>query len=506
MDVIGSLKSAVTALNATALSGTGSVGSTTLETNSSLTVGSPAESDDTDATFTVDGNLSNGGSVTLSRSLLHVGNELDVSGNYRGEGDSTLNLNTVLGDDASQTDHLSIAGDTSGTTRVTVNNVGGLGAQTNQGIEVISVGGQSAAGAFVQANRVVAGPWDYSLVQKGQNWYLTSINTKTVTPQYRPEAGSYLVNLAAANTVFSLSLDDREGATEYTPQCAKRSALASSFWLRQEGGQNRSRAAGGQIRSRTNRYVAQMGNEFWHGSSNGDDRWGAGLMAGYGNVSGQSSSSLTGYRSRNHMAGYSVGAYSTWYQNAVSRQGLYLDSWVNYNWFTNRVNGDELQHETYDSHGFTASVETGYNMLLREQPRQDIYLEPQAQLTWMGVKSPDHIEANGTQVKDSSKGNLQSRLGMRLYLRGHRTEDDGKGREFKPYAEADWLHNTHFAEISMGDTSIRQEGAANIAQLKLGVQGQISPSLNLWGGTAIQVGDHSYSDASIMMGVKYAFK
>ncbi|MEB6387819.1 autotransporter outer membrane beta-barrel domain-containing protein [Kluyvera ascorbata] len=506
MDVIGSLKSAVTALNATALSGTGSVGSTTLETKSSLTVGSPAESDDTDATFTVDGNLSNGGSVTLSRSLLHVGNELDVSGNYRGEGDSTLNLNTVLGDDASQTDHLSIAGDTSGTTRVTVNNVGGLGAQTNQGIEVISVGGQSAAGAFVQANRVVAGPWDYSLVQKGQNWYLTSINTKTVTPQYRPEAGSYLVNLAAANTVFSLSLDDREGATEYTPQCAKRSALASSFWLRQEGGQNRSRAAGGQIRSRANRYVAQMGNEFWHGSRNGDDRWGAGLMAGYGNVSGLSSSSLTGYRSRNHMAGYSVGAYSTWYQNAVSRQGLYLDSWVNYNWFTNRVNGDELQHETYDSRGFTASVETGYNMLLREQPRQAIYLEPQAQLTWMGVKSSDHIEANGTQVKDNSKGNLQSRLGMRLYLRGHRTEDDGKGREFKPYAEADWLHNTHFAEIRMGDTSIRQEGAANIAQLKLGVQGQISPSLNLWGGTTIQVGDHSYSDASIMMGVKYAFK
>jgi len=343
-------------------------------------------------------------------------------------------------------------------------------------------------------------------VQKGQNWYLTSINTKTVTPQYRPEAGSYLVNLAAANTVFSLSLDDREGATEYTPQCAKRSALASSFWLRQEGGQNRSRAAGGQIRSRANRYVAQMGNEFWHGSRNGDDRWGAGLMAGYGNVSGLSSSSLTNYRSRSHMAGYSVGAYSTWYQNAVSRQGLYLDSWVNYNWFTNQVNGDELQHETYDSHGFTASVETGYNMLLREQPRQAIYLEPQAQLTWMGVKGPDHTEANGTQVKDSSKGNLQSRLGMRLYLRGHRTEDDGKGREFKPYAEADWLHNTHFAEISMGNTSIRQEGAANIAQLKLGVQGQISPSLNLWGGTAIQVGDHSYSDASIMMGVKYAFK
>ena len=512
MDVTGSLKSTVTAQSTTALSGTGSVGSTTLESDSSLTVGSPAQSDDIDAAFTINGDLSNNGNVTLSRSLMHEGNKLNVSGDYRGGNNGELNINTVLGNDASQTDHLSIAGDTSGTTRVMVNNVGGLGAQTNQGIEVISVGGQSAAGAFVQANRVVAGPWDYSLVQKGQNWYLTSIDTHPLTPsptpipQYRPEAGSYLVNLAAANTLFNLSLDDREGATEYNAEGEQRPAHASTFWLRQEGGQNRSRAAGGQIRSRANRYVAQMGNEFWHGSHNGDDRWAAGLMTGYGNVSGLSSSSLTGYRSRSNMAGYSVGAYSTWYQNAINRQGLYLDSWVNYSWFNNRVNGDELQRETYKSRGFTASIETGYNMLLREQPRQAIYLEPQAQLTWMGVKSPDHTEANGTQVKDSSKGNLQSRLGMRLYLRGHRTQDDGKGREFKPYIEADWLHNTHSAEIRMGDTHISQEGATNIAQLKVGVQGQISPSLNLWGGTAIQVGDRSYSDASVMLGIKYAFK
>ncbi|VFS81450.1 Outer membrane protein IcsA autotransporter precursor [Kluyvera cryocrescens] len=93
-----------------------------------------------------------------------------------------MNLSTVLADDNSQTDHVAIQGSTSGTTWVSFTNVGGLGAQTNRGIEVISVDGSSASDAFKQAGRTVAGAWDYSLVQKGQNWYLTSVNTNPVTP------------------------------------------------------------------------------------------------------------------------------------------------------------------------------------------------------------------------------------------------------------------------------------------------------------------------------------
>lgn len=529
IDVTGSLISSVTARAGTALSGSGSIGGATLDEGSSLTVGSPTQDGDAPARFVITGALHNDGTVNLARGGSITGNRLNVGGDYDGGSASRLNLNTVLGDDNSLTDRLTINGSTAGATVVSVSNVGGQGALTQQGIEVIAVSGNSA-GTFTQAGRIVAGPWDYSLVQKGQNWYLTSVDTTPLPPpdeednsqgnttppapptepspsepQVRPEVGSYLMNLAAANTLFSLSLDDREGATEYRGQQNGRGTLASTFWLRQEGGQNRFRAAAGQVRSRANRYVAQMGNEFLHGSRNGEDRWGAGLMAGYGDVSGQSWSTLTGYRSRNEMNGYSVGSWGTWYQHAISREGLYVDGWLNYNWFNNRVAGDDLPTEYYKSRGFTASVETGYNLLLRESERQAVYLEPQAQLTWMGVKSPDHTEANGTRIQDHGQGNLQSRLGMRLYLRGHRLEDEGKGREFKPYVEADWLHNTHLATIRMGNDLISQQGAQNVAQLKLGVQGQLSPALNLWGGTALQVGDRGYSDASAMIGMKYAF-
>ncbi len=513
LDVTGSLAGAVRAQTGTALSGNGSVGSTTLDDGSSLTVGSLAQAKSADAVFSITGALDNSGTVTLSRSAEHAGNQLNISGDYRGQGSALLAINTVLGGDHSLTDRVSIAGSTAGTTAVSFRNVGGLGAQTQQGIEVISVSGASATGAFRQTGRVVAGPWDYSLVQKGKNWYLTSINTTPVTPvsppspvpQYRPEAGSYLMNLAAANTLFNLSLDDREGATEYGVQGDHRPALAGSFWLRQEGGQNRVSAADGQLRSRANRYVAQMGNEFLHGSRNGDDRWGAGLMAGYGDIQGSTRAATTGYRSRNSMDGYSVGAYGTWYQNAQNRRGMYLDSWLNYSWFNNQIKGESLASEHYRSKGMTASIESGYNILLHESRRQAVYLEPQAQLTWMGVKSAAHTEDNGTRIQDNGHGNMQSRLGLRLYLRGHRAEDDGKNREFKPYVELDWLHNTHAADIRMNTVRITQQGAQNVAQLKLGVQGQLTSALNVWGGTALQAGNNRYSDVSVMVGMKYAF-
>lgn len=442
--------------------------------------------------------------------------------------------------------------------------VGGQGAPTNYGIEVVEVGGQSSAGSFVQAGRIVGGATEYRLMQKGQNWYLSSVLMTSLTPSripmtplnpsqplpmtslvpsvpapatplttpavtpvvtppaaippvvprqpaqkpqsiYRPEIGSYLTNIAGANTIFSMTLDDREGATEYPPQRSLDRHVARTFWLRQEGGRNHYRAGEGQIGAVANRYLAQMGNELFNGTINGDDRWDVGVMAGYGEVSGQARSMLTGYRARSSVDGYSVGAYGTWYQDAATRKGLYLDSWLNYNWFNNTVNGEGLPEEKYKSRGVVASLESGYNLLLSSNEKRKVYLEPQAQLTWMGVDSSDHREQNGTLVQNSGNGNLQSRLGMRLYLRGHAKQDEGKNREFKPYAEIDWLHNTHSFAVRMDNQTVAQEGASNIGQLKLGVQGQLNKALNVWGGVALQVGDRGYHDESALIGVKYGF-
>lgn len=88
----------------------------------------------------------------------------------------------MLHDDASETDKLKVLGNTAGNTFVVVNNIGGTGAQTVEGIEIIEVAGNSD-GTFEKAGRIVAGAYDYNVVQKDNNWYLTSFIP--VTPPVR---------------------------------------------------------------------------------------------------------------------------------------------------------------------------------------------------------------------------------------------------------------------------------------------------------------------------------
>ena len=94
---------------------------------------------------------------------------------------------------------------------------------------------------------------------------------------------------------------------------------------------------------------------------------------------------------------------------------------------------------------------------------------------------------------------------MRAYLKSHNAIDDGKDREFQPFVEANWLHNTHNQSVQMGAIRDEISGTKNIGELKVGVEGQINPRLQVWGNVAQQVGDNSYSDTAAMLGVKYSF-
>ncbi len=107
---------------------------------------------------------------------------LTINGNYTAN-DGLLVMHTVLGDDNSVTDKLIVKGDTSGSTRVMVNNAGGLGADTLEGIKIVEVDGLSE-GVFSKEGRIVAGPYDYNVVKSdNQNWFLTSeIPAGTVYP------------------------------------------------------------------------------------------------------------------------------------------------------------------------------------------------------------------------------------------------------------------------------------------------------------------------------------
>lgn len=105
----------------------------------------------------------------------------------------------------------------------------------------------------------------------------------------------------------------------------------------------------------------------------------------------------------------------------------------------------------------------------------------------MGVKADKHRESNGTLVHSNGDGNVQTRLGVKTWLKSHHKMDDGKSREFQPFVEVNWLHNSKDFSTSMDGVSVIQDGARNIAEIKTGVEGQLNANLNVWGMWAFRL-------------------
>ncbi|EMN3919017.1 autotransporter outer membrane beta-barrel domain-containing protein [Citrobacter farmeri] len=476
--------------------------------------------------FTVGGDLNNSGQVLLNRPGMQPGNALIVNGNYTGN-DGLMAFNTALGGDDSRTDKLTVHGDTAGSTRVAVNNVGGTGEQTVNGIELVQVNGSSAGNFALTTGTVEAGAYVYTLAKgtgsAAKNWYLTSKWTGTVTPQepknpvvdptapdaLRPEAGSYISNIATANTLFNTRLHDRLGEPQYT-DALKEEGLASSMWMRHVGGHERSSAGDGQLKTQSNRYVLQLGGDIAQWSTDGTDRWHLGVMGGYANAHSNTRSDRAGYGSDGRISGYSAGLYGTWYQNEADKTGAYVDSWMLYNWFDSSVEADNRDSDSYNSKGLTASLEAGYTLKAGEFAGSQgtlntWYVQPQAQVTWMGVKDSAHTRNDGTRIETQGDGNIQTRLGVRTYLNSHHKMDDGKQREFQPFVEVNWIHNTETFGVKMDGTKVSRDGARNLGEIRTGVEGKVNDRLSVWGNVGVQMGDKGYSDTQGMLGVKYSW-
>lgn len=461
--------------------------------------------------------VSNSGTINLSDG--QPGTVLTINGDYIGEG-GLINLGTRLDDDSSLTDKVIITGNTSGGSKVAIANLGGTGASTLNGIEIISVGGASD-GDFVQQGRIVAGAWEYKLARgldaNSANWYLSSTFVETQPDNsgegnsgneinaLRPEAGAYAANAYAADTMFNTTLSDRLGETEYTDMMTAERKL-TSLWMKNTGGHSRINDSTGQLKTKSNRYVLMLGGDFATAFTKGGGAFRFGALAGYGYNHSNTQSSLSRYHAKGSVNGYTAGLYATWYADGYSEQGAYIDGVLQHSWFNNRVNGQLLDEEKYSSKGFSASLESGY-VLPMSNDAQSVawFVQPQAKILWSGIKSKDLIEVNGTAVKTEGDNNLTTSLGLKVFIKGHSTIDNQKARNFKPFAETNWLHNMHNRGVVMDGVSVNQSGTRDVGELKMGVEGRMSPELNITGFVNQQIGDEGYSDTSAVIGFKYSF-
>lgn len=485
----------ITTAKDTALTLTGNSHITGDVSNAGLAIFTPGTS--------VNGNVDNSGTVVLNPTPESTGNTLTVE-NYTGASGSVISMGGVLQGDDSLTDKLVVKGNTSGESQIVFNNANGTGAQTLEGINLISVGGDSDA-TFSLQNRVVAGEYDYVL-QKGnvsgsdtKGWYLTShLTGQTSDKQIRPESGSYASNMQLANTLFSMNLQDRAAPAD-----------DSSMWMRVVGGHSKMNMADGQNKTTVNRYVQQIGGDIFslENDSVGDVSFG--LMGGYANAKGKTRNQLSGHSARNSIDGYSVGIYGTWYQNGQNKEGAYADSWLQYNWFDASVKGDDLATERYDINGFTGSVEGGYNLKLSQWNKADgsensFWLQPHMQATWMGVNPDSHVETNGTKVNGRGENNVQTKLGVKAFWDINQQRNNVK-QEFRPYIEANWIYNTEQYGASMNGHSAFISGTRNIGEARMGIVGTINDKFSVNASVTQQIGGKGYSDTQGALSVKYHF-
>lgn len=325
----------------------------------------------------------------------------------------------------------------------------------------------------------------------------------------RPESGVYLANFEAANNLFVTRLHDRLGETQFTDNLSDQ-GHATSLWLRQVGGQNTGYDGSGQLKMVSNRYVAQLGGDLVSWSQNELDRFHLGVMAGYAHSKNKTRSSAYGYRAGGEVNGYSAGIYGTWYANDRDKTGTYVDSWVLYNWFKNSVNGQDLPEENYRSKGLTASVEAGYTAKLSEfrgslGSVNQWFIQPKAQVVWQGVRADDHRETNGTYVQAQGNDNVMTSLGLRTFLKGSHIKDANTPRQFEPFVEVNWIHNTETPAVRMDNALIQQAGVRNLGEVKVGIEARLDTNFKGWTNFAQKVGDAGYNDSQFMLGINYHF-
>nr|WP_313015815.1 autotransporter outer membrane beta-barrel domain-containing protein [Brucella intermedia] len=401
------------------------------------------------------GPLRNAGTVSLvsKSSNPTVGAILTVQGDLVSS-DGLVQISSVLNDDTSTTDKIIVNGNTLGASTVRVVNVGGKGALTTEGIEIIAVGGSSDGVFSLQGmngtDYVVAGAYTYRLHKNNasgtdpKDWYLRS--QVAIKPEPEPEPKpepkpeprpeyhvgspvyeSYAQSLLGLNGLgtarervgnrFWAGAGNRviaEGADAIVPYAAPEEAGVhvdgNGVWGRIEGSHNsidpRFSTTGTEYRQNTFKMQAGVDGLLTE-NENGTLIGGIFVHYVHGKTKTNSGNYADGEVSTD---GYGFGGTLTWYGN----EGFYIDSQAQVTWYNSDLTTSAFGAPTLidgnDGIGYALSVETGKRIALN--PEWSI--TPQAQLVYSSVDFDDFTDGFGSHISLDRGDSLQGRLGITL--------------------------------------------------------------------------------------------
>ncbi|WP_392560246.1 ESPR-type extended signal peptide-containing protein [Orbus mooreae] len=457
-------------------------------------------SDSTIANFTINNNLDNHSNINIGAEKT-AGNMLTINGDYTGSDKSTIFMNTDLGDDeTSVVDKLVISGHASGSTAIHITDIGsGEGGSTSKkGIKIIDTN-SSDVDAFVLDNVVVKGAYEYLLNRDStdQDWYLTSYK------DIRADFGQYIANMDAIGKSLlpsfgakpSGALAGGAGGLRSMDRIAKGdSDDSNSVWMINTAGRSRGEAAGGQIKYHYNEYSSVIGidHTFYNDDVDNRSAFVFGVMTGTTYAKSSSNNRNTGSDGDGSVNGNTFGIYGSWFFDGDNPLSPFVDYYLSYGHYNNRVSTQGNDEDKYKSNVFSYTLQGGYPIALND----NWVFEPQAQISYLHYSIDNHTDHSGTNIDQSVKGNTVYRVGSYFYpMQGN----------IKPYVGVNlWYDNTR-STVQFDDASVSSDKAGFMLESKVGVTTQIKNNFTVSGEINYRQGQNNSQNYSANIGLKYQF-
>ena len=471
--------------------------------------------------FTVNGDVNNKGVIYVGSKTdegsapadsSYIGNELVIKGDYNvtaSDNGGIFDMNAVIaGNDKSSADHVTITGKINGEGYIDVNydEKASTGGELEY-LGLVSVNGGDDGESLKLKDKIKIGDLWYRLMWSSDEneYYLQSSVTDPGDGSWDTEdvenvGGGARSALALMQVqTFDLSIHDHIGETLYVDPVTGEERK-TTFWMIQRGDWTKFDNASGQLNADGHVYTTHLGSDLiTRNTDNGTVRWG--LLGSFADGDFDISSSLDGKTAQGSFRGYSVGGY--WAFESSAESGPFAALQLRYNWFDNENGKDE-----YDVDGISITAEAGYDKLLSKGTTSsgrtyEWRVEPHVRAYWTNYGDPDdYTTPLGETYSSSFDNGMMVRVGARTKIASMK----GTGPAVQAYAEANWVYNngdySTTVSTKYGDVTSTQEGA-NFAELRLGLEAQFTPKVNLWVEGHHQTGSDNYESSGAMIGFKY---
>jgi outer membrane autotransporter protein len=478
--------------------------------------------------------LNNAGIIDLGSGNSRTSDTLTVQGNYAGNG-GQLWLQSPMGDDSSPSDKLVVNNGTlSGTTSITVSNLGGTGAATLQnGIQVVQAQGTaiSDSGAFRLKAPLSVGAFDYYLFKGGvtagseNSWYLRSsvvapplvapplvaapVPDPDPTPTPDPTVPPVLVPLvalpvAAVGTpplptpvagAAPVPLYRQEVPVwSVLPPAAAQLALTAlgtfhdrqgdQRLLKETGafgagwgrvyGKNIEQTWAGTVTPRLDGSLNgfQVGNDLFSSQTSGGQTQRTGFFVGHSRLKGDVDGFNQGFQDKRAGKVELQGDSLGLYWTLTDPKGWYLDTVAMYTWLNGDSHSERGLKIDNDGHAITLSVEAGYPVAVAN----NWVVEPQMQVINQKVdlkRQDDGI----SKLSFDSDAAWTGRLGARLKGRY-----DVADLPLEPYLRVNLWHTMSGTDTVTFDdsTEINTRQRSSSADLGLGAILTLAPAVSMY--------------------------